>query len=54
MANQFENPEETKAIDETVVNETKKETIDRLAEEAAVKATKSEQKFDKDHKLFTI
>ena len=33
MANQFENPEETKAIDETVVNETKKETIDRLAED---------------------
>ncbi len=54
MPKQFENPVETKVVDETVLNETAKEATDHLAEEAAVKGAKREQKYDKDHKLFTI
>jgi hypothetical protein len=54
MPKQFENPVETKVEDDTVLNETPKESTDHLVEEAAVKSTKREQKYDKNHKLFTI
>ena len=54
MPNQFENPEAAKVDDETVLKESAKESIERVADDAAVKGAKTEQKFDKDHKIFTI
>ncbi len=53
MFKQFENPEEAKLEDETVAEESADEKIQRVAEEAASKATKTEQEFDKDHTIFT-
>ena len=49
MPEQFENPEATKLEDETVSDATAAKTINRVAEEAATKAAKTEQKFDKDN-----
>lgn len=54
MPQQFENPEEAKVADETVVKESEQQAMERVAEEAARKAAKAEQKFDKEHKIFTI
>jgi hypothetical protein len=54
MSEQFENPAETKVANETVSKESTQKANERVAEEAAVKAAKSEQKFDKDHKIFSI
>jgi hypothetical protein len=53
MPSQFENPEITKVEDETVVKESADKKIERVAEKAAVKSTKTEQKYDKEHNIFT-
>jgi hypothetical protein len=49
MPEQFENPETTKLEDETVSDPSTQEKIDRVAEKAAEKPAKTEQKFDKDN-----
>ena len=55
MAEHFEKPEETKAEDETISITSAKERIDRVADKAAAKPAKTEQKYDKDNKkIFTI
>ncbi len=53
MSNQFENPEEAKVEDETAQKESSNEKVQHVAEEAAGKAAKTEQKYDKDHTIFT-
>jgi len=54
MPEQFENPNETKVEEETVSNPSAKQVIDRVAQQAAVKSTKTVQKFDKENSnLFT-
>ncbi|MGB6193335.1 MAG: hypothetical protein WBF42_12785 [Terracidiphilus sp.] len=45
MAEQFENPEPTKSEDETVSDASAEERIKRVAEKAAEKASKTEQRF---------
>ncbi len=52
MFKQFENPEEAKVEDETVARESADEKIQHVAEKAAVKSTKTEQEYDKDHTIF--
>jgi hypothetical protein len=54
MPEQFENPEETKLEDDTVANESAEKAVERIAEKAALKSTLKEQKYDKDHKIFSI
>ena len=53
MPEQFENPEATKLEDETVSDATAKKKIDRVAEEAAEKASHTVQSYDKDHNIFS-
>ena len=53
MPKQFENPEATKLEDETVADESGDKKIERVAEKAATKSTETEQKYDKEHTIFT-
>jgi hypothetical protein len=53
MPEQFENPEATKLEDETASNLTAKERIDRAAEEAAERASKTVKSYDKGHTIFS-
>ena len=53
MPKQFENPEAAKLEDETVSNQSAQTKIDIIAEKAAAKPAKTEQKFDKDHTIFS-
>jgi hypothetical protein len=53
MPEQFENPEATKLEDETVSNATAKTRIDRVAEEAAEKASQTVKSYDKEHSVFS-
>ena len=53
MFKQFENPEDTKLEDETAAKKSADEKIQHVAEEAAGKAAKTEQEYDKDHTIFT-
>jgi hypothetical protein len=50
---QFENPEATNLEDETVAEESADKKIERVAEKAARKSTETEQKYDKEHTIFT-
>jgi hypothetical protein len=54
MAQPFENPEVTKVDDETVSTESAQKATERVAEKAAVKGAKTEQKYDSEHRIFTI
>ena len=54
MPHQFENPEATKVEDETVSKESEPKKIEHVAEKAAAKAAETEEKYDKDHKIFSI
>jgi len=54
MPEQFENQEETKLEDETVSHPSAQERIDRVADKAATKPSKTVKKFEKDEKIFTI
>ena len=53
MPTQFENPEATKLEDETVSDPTAQEKIEHVADKAAAKPAKTQQKFDKDHTIFS-
>ena len=49
MQTQFENPNEAKLKEETVTSDSTQKRVDRVAEKAAEKSTKAEQKFDKEN-----
>jgi hypothetical protein len=53
MANQFENPQVKKLDDVTEAVESTEKKIERIADKAAGKSTKTTQKFDKQGKIFT-
>jgi hypothetical protein len=53
MPKQFENPQAAKVEDETVSDASAEKKIERVAEKAAVKATKTEQQYDKSHTIFS-
>ena len=53
MSKQFENPQEQKVEDQTVSNESSGKRIDNIAEKAAEKASKTEQKKENDLPLFS-
>jgi hypothetical protein len=53
MPQQFENQEVTKLDDETAPDATPEERIDRVAEKAAEKSTKTEQRYDGDHNIIS-
>jgi len=53
MFKQFENQRRAKLEDGAAAKESADEKIQQVAEEAAGKATKTEQEYDKDHTIFT-
>ena len=53
MPEQFENPEATKLEDKTVSDASAEKRIERVAKKAAEKASKTEQRYDKDHNIFS-
>lgn len=53
MPDQFENSEATKLEDETVSEATAENRIERVAEKAAEKSTKTEHRYDRDHSIFS-
>jgi len=53
MPTQFENPQEQKVEDETVSKESSGKRIDSVAEKAAEKASKTQQKNEKDQPIFS-
>lgn len=53
MPEQFENPEATKLEDKTISDASAEKRIDRIAEKAAEKASKTEQRYDKEHDIFS-
>ena len=53
MPEQFEHTEVVKPQDVTEQEAAAKKRIDRVADEAARKSTKTVQKYDKDRKIFT-
>jgi uncharacterized glyoxalase superfamily protein PhnB len=53
MPQQFENPEKTKLKGKTLSKESAQKNIDSVAEKAAEKGAKVEQKYDKDHTIFS-
>ncbi|MGA3133115.1 MAG: hypothetical protein ABSD59_20135 [Terracidiphilus sp.] len=53
MPEQFENSEATKLEDETISGATAEKRIERVADKAAEKSTKTEQRYDTDHNMFS-
>jgi hypothetical protein len=53
MSEQFENSEATKLEDETISDITAEKKIERVAEKAAEQSTKTEQRYDSDHNVFS-
>ena len=53
MPEQFENQEVTKLEDETASDATAEKRIERVAEKAAEKSTKTEQRYDRDQPIFS-
>jgi hypothetical protein len=53
MFKQFESAEAAKLEDEAAAKESADQKIEHVAEEAAGKAAKTEQEYDKDHTIFT-
>jgi hypothetical protein len=53
MPEQFENPEVTKIEDETVSDAPVQKRIERVAEKAAEKASRTEESYDRDHQVFS-
>ena len=49
MSKQFENPNEAKVEDETASNSSPEQIISHIAEKAAEKSTKTEQKYDQEN-----
>ena len=52
MTERIEDPKATKT-DEEIVSDVPEQKIQQIANDAAGKAAKSEQKYDADHKIFT-
>ncbi len=53
MPSQFENPQEEKVENETVSKESPAKRIDNIAEKAAEKSSKTEQKKENDRPIFS-
>ncbi len=53
MPKQFRNQEATKLEDKTVLDPAAEKSIQRVADKAADKASKTEQKYDKDHGIIS-
>jgi hypothetical protein len=53
MAKQFENPEATKTEDETISDAAAQKRLDHVAEKMAEKSSRTEQKYDTDHQIFS-
>jgi hypothetical protein len=53
MPEQFENPEEIKLENETVSDATAQKRIERVAEKAADKPSRTEQAYDQDHQIIS-
>ena len=53
MPEQFENPEVTKIEDETVSDATAKKRIERVAEKAAEKSSRTERDYDQVHQIIS-
>ena len=53
MPSQFENPQEEKVEDDTVSEESTAKRIENIAEKAAEKSSKTEQKSEKDRPIFS-
>jgi hypothetical protein len=53
MAEQFENPEVTKLEDETASDTTAQKHIERVAEKAAEKPSRTEQDDDQGHRIIS-
>ncbi len=53
MAEQFEHKETTKLQEETVSETTAEKRIELVTEEAAEKSSKTEQRYDRDHSIFS-
>jgi hypothetical protein len=53
MSEQFENPEAAKSEDETISDATADRKIQHTAEKAAEKSSKTEQRYDQDHNIFS-
>jgi len=53
MPEQFVNPEATKLEDETVSDITARQRMERLAEKAAEKSSKDEQRYDEDQEIIS-
>jgi hypothetical protein len=53
MPEQFENREATKLGGETAPDATAEERMERVAEKAAEKSTKTEKRYDADHGIFS-
>jgi hypothetical protein len=50
---QFKNAEATKLEDETISDATAEKRIERVADKAAEKSTKTQQRYDSDHSIFS-
>jgi len=53
MPEQFQNPDATKLEDAAVAEESAEKKIEHIAEKAATKSTKTEQKYDRDRPIFS-
>jgi hypothetical protein len=53
MPEQFDNSEARKLEDETISDATAEKRIERVADKAAEKSTKAEQRYDSDHNIFS-
>ena len=53
MQGQFENPEVTKLEDETVSDPRTQKHIERVAEKAAEKPSRTEQDYDQGHRIIS-
>jgi hypothetical protein len=53
MPEQFENPEVTKLEDETASDTTAQKHIERVAEKAAEKPSRTEKDYDQDHQIIS-
>jgi hypothetical protein len=53
MPEQFEHSEATKQEDEAISEAAAEKRIERVADKAAEKSTKTEQRYDSDHNIFS-
>jgi hypothetical protein len=53
MSKEVDNLEVTKSGNETATDAAAQKRIDNVAEEAAEKSSRTEQKYDKDHQIFS-